>query len=167
MSLAFVRGIQRWPVNSPHKGPVTRKMLLFDDVTINTDGIVSRNRTFVSIKCQDRHLIRDSLVPSRHTAPKIICELNRGTEGSDIIENLRFEDIARVLDHVSTYRYWLFVVWLDKNYIVGFRVWVSMGLVDIQWDRLWVWFANTHTHTHIYIYIYIIHNDKCFVVFRV
>ena len=25
-SLAFVRGIHRWPVNSPHKGPVTRKM---------------------------------------------------------------------------------------------------------------------------------------------
>ena len=31
-SLAFVRGIHRWPVNSPHKGPVTRKMFLFDDV---------------------------------------------------------------------------------------------------------------------------------------
>ena len=31
-SLAFVRGIQRWPVNSPHKGPVTRKMFPFDDV---------------------------------------------------------------------------------------------------------------------------------------
>ena len=25
-SLAFVRGITRWPVNSPHKWPVTRKM---------------------------------------------------------------------------------------------------------------------------------------------
>ena len=31
-SLAFVRRIHRWPVNSPHKGPVTRKMLPFDDV---------------------------------------------------------------------------------------------------------------------------------------
>ena len=28
----FVRGINRWPVNSPHKGPVTRKMFPFDDV---------------------------------------------------------------------------------------------------------------------------------------
>ena len=28
--LAFVRGIHRWPVNSPHKRPVARKM--FDDV---------------------------------------------------------------------------------------------------------------------------------------
>ena len=31
-SLALVRGIHRWPVNSPHKGPVTRKMFPFDDV---------------------------------------------------------------------------------------------------------------------------------------
>ena len=31
-SLAFVPGIHRWPVNSPHKWPVTRKMLPFDDV---------------------------------------------------------------------------------------------------------------------------------------
>ena len=30
--LAFVRGIHREPVNSPHKWPVTRKMFPFDDV---------------------------------------------------------------------------------------------------------------------------------------
>ena len=31
-SLAFVRGIHRWPVNSPHKGSETRKMFPFDEV---------------------------------------------------------------------------------------------------------------------------------------
>ena len=31
-SLAFVRGIHRSPVNSPHKWSVTRRMVLFDDV---------------------------------------------------------------------------------------------------------------------------------------
>ena len=31
-SLAIVWGIHRWPVNSRHKGPVTRKMFSFDDV---------------------------------------------------------------------------------------------------------------------------------------
>ena len=31
-SLAFVRGIHRGPVHSPHKWPVTRKMFPFDDV---------------------------------------------------------------------------------------------------------------------------------------
>ena len=33
-SLAFVIGIHRWPVNSPYKGPVTRKMFPSDDVII-------------------------------------------------------------------------------------------------------------------------------------
>ena len=32
VSLAFVWEIHRWPVNSLHKGPVTRKMFPFDDV---------------------------------------------------------------------------------------------------------------------------------------
>ena len=31
-SLVFVGGTLRWPVNFPHKGPVTRKMFPFDDV---------------------------------------------------------------------------------------------------------------------------------------
>ena len=34
-SLAFMRGIHRWPVKSPHKGPVTRKTFLFDDVIMH------------------------------------------------------------------------------------------------------------------------------------
>ena len=32
--LAFVRGIHRWPLNSPHKGSVTRRMFPFDDVIV-------------------------------------------------------------------------------------------------------------------------------------
>ena len=31
-SLAYVPGIHRWPMNSPHIRPVTRKMFPFDDV---------------------------------------------------------------------------------------------------------------------------------------
>ena len=34
-SLAFVRGIHRRPVNSPHKWPVTRKMFAFDHVIMD------------------------------------------------------------------------------------------------------------------------------------
>ena len=32
MLLSFVRGINRWPVDPTHKGSVTQKMFLFDDV---------------------------------------------------------------------------------------------------------------------------------------
>ena len=34
-ALDFVRGIHRWPVNSPHKGSVRRKIFPFDDVIMN------------------------------------------------------------------------------------------------------------------------------------
>ena len=46
-TLAFVRGIPRWPVNSPHKWPVTRKMFPFDDVIMNRNYI-SRQQTYSS-----------------------------------------------------------------------------------------------------------------------
>ena len=36
-SLAFVLGIHRSPVNSPHKWPVTRKMFPFDDVIMSVE----------------------------------------------------------------------------------------------------------------------------------
>ena len=36
-SLAFVLGIHQWPVNSPHKWPVTRKMFPFDDVIMHSE----------------------------------------------------------------------------------------------------------------------------------
>ena len=44
-SLAFVRGIHRWPVNSPHKWPVTRKLFPFDDVIMHclSDNKVKRH----------------------------------------------------------------------------------------------------------------------------
>ena len=44
-SLAFVRGIHRWPANSPRKGPVTRKMIPFDDVIIS-DFTFARKRSW-------------------------------------------------------------------------------------------------------------------------
>ena len=49
-SLALVRGIHRWPVNSPHKGPVTRKMFPFDDLIMilwkSTDKFRMYTNTF-------------------------------------------------------------------------------------------------------------------------
>ena len=39
-SLAFVWGIHRGPVNSPHKWPVTRKLFPFDDVIMQFSMIM-------------------------------------------------------------------------------------------------------------------------------
>ena len=57
-SLAFVCGIHRGPVNSPHKWPVTRKMFPFDDVIMNIpEGygynrhVIINNKTQQSMTC--------------------------------------------------------------------------------------------------------------------
>ena len=44
-SLAFVPGIHRGPVNSPHKWPVTRKMFSFHDV------IMINPISFIPVEC--------------------------------------------------------------------------------------------------------------------
>ena len=44
--LAFVRGIDRWLVNSPHKGPVTRKMFPFDYVMFPGVAVGIREHTY-------------------------------------------------------------------------------------------------------------------------
>ena len=49
-SLAFVRGIHRGPVNSPHKWPVTRKMFHFDDVIIELDMAASIHADFITVR---------------------------------------------------------------------------------------------------------------------
>ena len=51
-SLAFEWGIHRGPVNSPHKGPVTRKLVPFDDVIM--DVAVLSTKHILSIY---RHLL--------------------------------------------------------------------------------------------------------------
>ena len=47
-SLAFVRWIHRWPVDSPHKGPVTWEIFPFDDVimALGIDLVIRDNSIF-------------------------------------------------------------------------------------------------------------------------
>ena len=55
-SLAFVRGIHRWPVNSPYKGPVTRKMFPLDDIIIHKKWIPSQIHYRVGHLCLIRQV---------------------------------------------------------------------------------------------------------------
>ena len=50
-SLAFVRGMHQWPVNSSHKCPVTWKMFPFDDaimVLINIASLIINQRQAIA-----------------------------------------------------------------------------------------------------------------------
>ena len=55
-SLAFVSGIQRWPMNSPHKMPVTPKMFPFDNVIMNSSALVMLKRK----RCRDAYGVATS-----------------------------------------------------------------------------------------------------------
>ena len=59
--LAFVRGIHRWPVNSPHKCSVTRKMFLFDDVIIKFCNLCP----IAVIECIDNQLYTTEFICTR------------------------------------------------------------------------------------------------------
>ena len=49
-SLAFVRGINRWQVNSPHKGPVTWKMFPCDDVIMLQNFVFDKSLIFLNMR---------------------------------------------------------------------------------------------------------------------
>ena len=73
-SLAFVWGIHRGPVNSPHKWPVTRKMFPFDDVIMNYSGLPHwhcGNRIFQNDRGSSEMMLKgntDGLVQERRNA---------------------------------------------------------------------------------------------------
>ena len=60
-SLDFVMGIHRWPGNSPHNGPVTRKMFPFDDVImIKRLGIrASQFQLFLRIEFYEKFILQE------------------------------------------------------------------------------------------------------------
>ena len=62
-SLAFVRGIHRGPVNSPHKWPVTRKMFPFDDVIMLWDVLYDSAGVSFSIKRKIHLKILSAILP--------------------------------------------------------------------------------------------------------
>ena len=71
-SLMFVRGIHRWPVNSPHKGPVTRKMFPFDDVIMVMLCFVIIHRFVLYIFSHPSGLLRSHLGHQDDCLSKVI-----------------------------------------------------------------------------------------------
>ena len=69
-SLAFVRGIHRWLVNSPHKGPVTRKIFPFHDVI--TEILVYKH-VFLWTRPDVKRFLATSDVKFRSYSVKTLC----------------------------------------------------------------------------------------------
>ena len=89
-SLAFVWGIHRWPVNWPHKWPVTREMFPFDDVIVFDDQFKHLGEQWV----QKPWVSLDIMVISTPTAPP-----HWGTQNKDN-KTLPYRSI-KIYDDVS------------------------------------------------------------------
>ena len=82
-SPAFVRGIHRGPVNSPHKWPVTRKMFPFDDVIMIIIRNVLSNRNVIMKQFKRLYIFLLSNYPVRHIVTE--CCKHIRTANSDIL----------------------------------------------------------------------------------
>ena len=88
-SLAFVRGIHRGPVNSPHKWPVTRKMFPFNDV-IMLDEILILKATLLNISNAIYHQqIVNVITDQCHGSIDCLPTSSKLWHGWVIIQNLR------------------------------------------------------------------------------
>ena len=83
-SLAFVRGIHRWPLNSPNKGPLTRKMFLFDDVIMRLSCASTENDIFYLYRltfiptCNHMPIIRSAIKLLIHSQTSTVLSLKFG-----------------------------------------------------------------------------------------
>ena len=73
-SLVFVRGSHRWPVDSPHKGPVTRKKFPFDDHALQRSHILPYQITDILTVCSTDFQAKNKEIPKCHVTG--ICESN-------------------------------------------------------------------------------------------
>ena len=118
-SLAFVRGIRRWPLNSPpHKGPVARKMFPFDDVIMKLLSYSPdlRKQIIGGTLMKDISSQRDCIEGCRHSFACAAVDYNRQThtcwfhsntgacaqlEPKNEVRNFRMSNCSGVISPVS------------------------------------------------------------------
>ena len=119
-SLAFVWGIHRWPVNSRHKWPVTRKMFPFDDVIIIWYNAIMDSDTTVFMPGQTTttwqmclklllHFIPYMFVTGKITSPWDSSNLYKANKKSSIREIMEYiwnkcKNIKRVIIEEVNYQ---------------------------------------------------------------
>ena len=124
---AFVRGIHRWSVNSPHKWPVTRKMFPFDDV-IMTDTYLSDRIIWNALRKKYRNCgsIGSLITKDKMGSPQsyhIADTDNKGKSMKPVIlpyqikaQNTRVQtETAKLNSHDTIYKHiWKYVYYTHK-----------------------------------------------------
>ena len=129
-SLAFVWGIHRWPVNSPHKGPVTRKMFPFDDVIMiystfqsNAQNMPQWNVPHIYPNIYPNGDLR--LWPESRLNEKLIIEFIPSQNGKNRLWRVRFYKNYDVFTNGENFRQSLIFIryfitkWIPLTMILG------------------------------------------------
>ena len=129
-SLAFVRGIHRWPVNSPHTGPVTRKMFPFDDVIMNDDQ--PRSGTY-TVCIQDRNL--EVLITFKYDDSE---RRQLSSRGWSLVQAMTFRLYGGkpFAEPISSYRQQF--IWRKTFQNVKCIYWIIASRLDHHWSKLWL-----------------------------
>ena len=133
-SLAFVRGIHRWSVDSPHKGPVTREMFPLDGV-IMLYSIASFGANHINTRQCVRHVLILEIFFTKNMNCHIDFKLNMSLYLAIILSfviwlKLNLRETKRGLNLNMLYDGWW---WLDDTLGHG-SSWRRIGLVfSSQW----------------------------------
>ena len=136
-SLAFVRGIYRWPVNSTHKRPVTRKMFSFDDVIMYREN-PQYVMTYVITKKEHCQNETENHIEFRREL-SFCCNLQVSSDKVDAFEMYREPQMP------WKYNYKLRVkcIWRISNYA---KIWSFLihTFINLSWwmtyDGIFRWF---------------------------
>ena len=109
-SLAFVWGIHRGPVNSPHKWPVTRKIFPFDDVIMHGTWWCHQMETFSTLQalCVGNSPVTSEFPSQRPVTRSFDIFFDLCLNKLEQLERLRSEDTPRRLMITHTIgSYWI------------------------------------------------------------
>ena len=107
--LAFVWGIHRSPVNSPHKWPVTRKMFPFDDVIMMCTAGQHLRKSFNSARGMLSYFQRQGtrLLKQSGRSPKVVALSSATNFSSYIIELLQLHDTIQIQWNYAWIHYYI------------------------------------------------------------
>ena len=128
--------IHRWPVDSPHKGPLTRKMLPFDDVIM-----IGRNNMGCHWSCWYRYL-------NWNQNDFVICLEIRNLFCYKPHNNFLMLILPQIFNRLTSSRpgqngchfvdddFWCILILLNEIVCILFKIWlkfVPKGPIDNKW----------------------------------
>ena len=147
--MAYVRGFNQWPVNSPHKGPVTQKMFPFDDVIMFHPFIWERVVLSIPIH-------QPSTGPTPATALVKFLEMQRGK----LQVSPKHKETQAMSIYLGIYRIALFWILNSFGRCIWLNVFVFVFVFVFESMYLYL-YLNQSWRKYLYLYLYLKNPNFC------